>query len=447
MATDEITVWVVKNGDDRNLLLQWIDPKTGRRRSKSAKTSNRKEAERLAVLKAEELRKNHGRVATDPTWDEFKAAYLRYMAEDAEVKRSTIAKTEATFAFIDRYKKPRRLSQITSIWIGHWLELLRETPIDRSFGAGKSSDRLRSTATIRGHLVTLRTALTWAAEDKHFLDEIPSFPKSKKRGRKLRGKVVGAKGRPLTGEEFDRMLAVVPDVVGNEVAADWVFFLRGLYLSGLRLDEALRLSWDQWSDTGFRVVEVGSEFLIEIDEDAQKNNEEQLLPLAADFVDFLASVPVEDRNGYVFNPRPQPLSQSPAAIERRAAYAARRNATDPNRVCLKRHERSTKDHASSTVRRIGKRANVITAKKDGRVHYATAHDLRRSFGLRWSRKVKAPQLMELMRHADIATTMTFYAKSRAEQTAAEIRAVYNAEMTTESADYTRPNTSPAEKPV
>lgn len=55
----------------------------------------------------------------------------------------------------------------------------------------------------------------------------------------------------------------------------------------------------------------------------------------------------------------------------------------------------------------------VTAK----VKYASAHDLRRSFGDRWSRRVV---LQELTRHEDIQTTLKCYALANAERTAAEL---------------------------
>lgn len=39
--------------------------------------------------------------------------------------------------------------------------------------------------------------------------------------------------------------------------------------------------------------------------------------------------------------------------------------------------------------------------------FASAHDLRRSFGFRWSRRVMPTILRELMRHESIDTTMRF----------------------------------------
>src|SRR5690606_33546145 len=43
------------------------------------------------------------------------------------------------------------------------------------------------------------------------------------------------KGRPITGEEFDRMIAVTPVVVSVEAAPQWEFTLRVLWESGFRI--------------------------------------------------------------------------------------------------------------------------------------------------------------------------------------------------------------------
>ena len=53
------------------------------------------------------------------------------------------------------------------------------------------------------------------------------------------------KGRPITAEEFERMVAVVPSVVGDDQALPWRHYLRGLWASGLRLGESLDLWWDR----------------------------------------------------------------------------------------------------------------------------------------------------------------------------------------------------------
>lgn len=53
------------------------------------------------------------------------------------------------------------------------------------------------------------------------------------------------KGRAITAEEFERMVAAVPGVVGEKDAPHWRHYLRGLWASGLRLGESLDLWWDR----------------------------------------------------------------------------------------------------------------------------------------------------------------------------------------------------------
>ncbi|MDP7303992.1 MAG: tyrosine-type recombinase/integrase, partial [Pirellulaceae bacterium] len=54
----------------------------------------------------------------------------------------------------------------------------------------------------------------------------------------------------------------------------------------------------------------------------------------------------------------------------------------------------------------------------GKVKYASAHDLRRSFGERWSSRVMPNVLQELMRHENYATTMRYYIGQKAKRAAA-----------------------------
>ena len=50
------------------------------------------------------------------------------------------------------------------------------------------------------------------------------------------------KGRPVTGEEFERMLTATPRVVGQQSAPSWQFALRILWESGFRVSDLMRFS-------------------------------------------------------------------------------------------------------------------------------------------------------------------------------------------------------------
>ena len=198
------------------------------------------------------------------------------------------------------------------------------------------------------------------------------------------------KGRPITTEEYERMQAVVQTVVGDQAKAGWGHYLEGLWLSGLRLGESLRLYWDRDDCPNEVCLEVdltGRRPMMRVPAGLDKGKRDRLLPITPDFAAFLATTEREDRHGPVFNP-------------------------DPTR----RHE-ATKAHnqrVSKTVARIGRRANVVVNNKG---KCASAHDLRRAFGQRWAAKVMPRILMQLMRHAEISTTMKYYAGQDAEAAA------------------------------
>jgi hypothetical protein len=60
------------------------------------------------------------------------------------------------------------------------------------------------------------------------------------------------------------------------------------------------------------------------------------------------------------------------------------------------------------------------------VKFASAHDLRRSFGERWASRLMPKDLMVLMRHENFNTTLKFYAGRNAEKTADAAWAAYEA---------------------
>lgn len=52
------------------------------------------------------------------------------------------------------------------------------------------------------------------------------------------------KGRPISGEKFDRMIAATPAVVGKDAAPSWMFTLNVLWESAFRIQDVMRFSWD-----------------------------------------------------------------------------------------------------------------------------------------------------------------------------------------------------------
>ena len=76
------------------------------------------------------------------------------------------------------------------------------------------------------------------------------------------------------------------------------------------------------------------------------------------------------------------------------------------------------DTVSKAIVAIGEAAMVKVDEKGGKAVWASAHDLRRAFGSRWSRKVSSMVLKDLMRHSSVTTTEKFYVGIQADETAA-----------------------------
>lgn len=85
---------------------------------------------------------------------------------------------------------------------------------------------------------------------------------------------------------------------------------------------------------------------------------------------------------------------------------------------------STK-RASRYISAMGEAAKVLVAPAGGRQKrdketgevtiapkFAGAHDLRRAFGTRWSKRVMPAVLKQLMRHRSIETTMSFLRRAQ-----------------------------------
>jgi integrase len=403
----EIKVYVVEFGDRPYYQLQWRDPITQRTRTKTTKVRRsglareRKQAERLAAELEAQLRAGAGVLPSRLAWEEFRRRY------EAEVVPGLATKTgdkiRGVFNRVEVELNPQRLRDITEARLSHYVAVLRKA------GAAET--------TIAGHLAHLKAALTWAVDQK-MLPSRPRMPKIQ-RARKSTGRPM--KGRPITAEEFERMVAAVPAVVGDDQAPHWQHYLRGLWASGLRLGESLDLWWDR-PEKIFPVFPRGGRPMLQVPGELEKGNADRLLPIAPEFAIFLLETPESDRTGPVFR------------LEgRQGQYREWR--------------------VSEIVSKIGKAAGVkvyVSPKDPEKVKYASAHDLRRAFGVRWAARLMPAQLMELMRHESIDTTLRFYVGTDAQRTAEAAWAAYEqAALAVFSGRLpnSSPNSGPSEPPV
>jgi integrase len=308
------------------------------------------------------------------------------LAKSLEDELNEPQRAECTWDEFDRRYRGEHLTSLSEGSAGHWrmmaglvVEILR--PVDLvdvdSDALSRLAQALRSRGvretTIASYMGTLRAGLSWA-ERIGMLEKVPRYVMP----RRSRGASKIMRSRPITAEEFERMVSVIPRICRRH-AAEYAELLEVLFWSGLRLNEALRLSWVLSADFA---VWLGSEFpFYRIRTEGEKGHKDRLLPIAPEFGRWLLDVPPERRKG---------------------------------RVLAMRH---TKRNCQKWIRRIATAAGVIVS-GDGKV--ASAQDFRRAFGTRWARRLRPAELRELMRHESIETTMRFYVEIDAHDLASQL---------------------------
>lgn len=352
--TKSIRVKALSIKGRKNYVLRWKDPATNAWREAATDIANTpRNRTKAAKAAAEKEAALAGERTDDYTWREFEE---RYLDEWLSGRRpgTRIAWETATTCLRTWLGADPIPAEISADLLHRWAAWMRRQKY--------------SAATIKSYLGILRAGLNWAC-DVGILASVPRFPRIRAAAK------MG--GRPITTEEFERMLAAVPKVRKTHVE-EWRRFLRGLWLSGLRVSEAIALSWE-WS-APFAVDLDLRCFVIR----AQKSGKAEHAPMTPDFVAFLEATPPAERCGAVFG-----LGVTPA-------------------------------QASRMIGKFGRAAGVVTTEKGD---CATAHDLRRSFGTRWASRTRSTaELQRLMRHADIHTTATFYLRLDAADLASRLAA-------------------------
>lgn len=364
-----ITVQVIRRRGRKFFQAEWRDPVTGRIKSKSTRCTTRKAALKFAGALAADLNAGRHNERRSVTWATFRDRWETEVGAGLAAK--TTALTLTVFKHVETIVSPRMLDALDASEISEMVKLWRKSADDAGYGLTEPS--------IKAYLTHLRAALNWAHGIK-LIREVPMFTMPKR--------TQVSRGRAVTTEEFERMLKATPKVVGEERAPSWQDHIEGLFWSGLRLGESLELHW-----TDDRLMSVdfsGRRPMLVIRPDGEKSHEDRLLPITPEFANWLKG---RETTGYVFNPAPPP------------GYAGR----------------PPLDMASKTIASIGREAGVkVKTLRDGSPRFASAHDLRRSFGTRWSKRVGPQVLQRLMRHASIQTTMKFYVDADAHDLADDV---------------------------
>jgi integrase len=275
MPDKRITVYMLKPKDRPYYKLEYVDPDTGRRHGKSAKTADPDDADQARADWEYEL--NHG-LASEPSkmlWERFRELY-----EDeklAGAREATRKKAGYVFDSFEELARPRTLGRVTERTLSGYAAKLRE-------GGMKA-------ATIQGHLAYLRAALRWAADQK-LIPVAPKVVMPKVPKKKIIRKIVA--------EEFERLVAIAPD-------DGWAAFICTGWYTGMRRNEMLDLTWH--SDGGTPWVDF-AQARIWIPAAYNKSDADQWVPLHPQLAEILQRRRQE--RGKLFT-----LSASPREVSRK----------------------------------------------------------------------------------------------------------------------------------
>lgn len=358
-----IKVRTLRRTNRRFIEVQWMDPVTGKKKTRSTKTTVQRDADRFAARLEDQLNGEGLQEPTRTTWDQL---WKRYEADVCSAQApNTADKVRTAVNALVRIVNPKMAAALTTDVLVRFASSLRAEELAPS--------------TIKGYVAEVGRILRWG-DRLGLIARAPriEIPKGS----------AGMKGRPITAEEYDRLVAKIPDVCQAEGVASWERLLKGLWVSGLRLEEAMKLHWT--SDEHIAVDTTSGKYvMLRIQFHAQKSRRFELLPIDPEFAKFLLETEPKDRKGFVFNPRPLkvPFEVRPSA-----------------------------EWVGKIISRLGKKAGV----KVNGTKFASAHDFRRAFGTRLSLDVMPAVLQALMRHKSIQTTMQFYVGRNAESIADQV---------------------------
>jgi integrase len=274
MNEQRVTVWVQRFKDRPALMLQWTDPETGRRKSKSAGTDDPKEAERARADLQYELTHGKYQESSKLDWDKFRELFETEYA--AMLRPTSREKYGAVLDVFEDLAKPRRLKTITERTLSRFLKDMRE----RKRRDGKTG---LAPYTMRNYLVALKTVLGWAVEQK-LLPALPTFPTVK---------VPKKKPQPIAAESFEKLLEKAPDEL-------WRAYLLCGWWAGLRLSEARQLRWNPSDDFPWVEFERNR---IALPAKFAKSNEDQWVPLHPLLREALAALPHTSLQVFPFRSR------------------------------------------------------------------------------------------------------------------------------------------------
>lgn len=251
--TKAVTVWV-SDRPNRFLALEWHDPITGARRTRSAKTNDRDEAARLAAELQANLNAGIERSGDSVSWERFREAFLAEYA--AGLRPRSVEKYRTVFDRFEAICGPTRLDRIDERTLTAFVVGMRKLG--------------REPWTIRNYLGGLRAAFRWAVDQGWMSPvRIPTV------------KVPRLKPKRVNAADVAKLLAVAVD------PHDRAMILLG-WLAGLRISEAWELRWQEtdrwpWVDFAHREIVFPARFV--------KADADQTVPLHPQLAECLSALP------------------------------------------------------------------------------------------------------------------------------------------------------------
>lgn len=335
----------------------------------------KKELEAKLLLGLKVDRRSKSIRGPEMSWEVFREEYRRIQLKSLRPK--SLLDAESRLDIAERIVKPRTLGDLARA------DVLHELQAGLLAGVQSRFDRPRSAHTVKSYMKAVIAALNWA-KHQEWIESVP-FVKVVKTS-----KLKAMKGRPITEEEFQRMLDATESVVGEVAAESWRYVLRGLWSSALRIDELMNVSWDD--ENLIRPIwKEGQLPTLFIPHHLQKNATEEEIPLLPWFEAVLLETPEQQRNGWAFNP---------VSLQTKIGRNVRLKRPDAEWV-------------GKVISRIGVSAGVIVARgklSEGESRkFASAHDLRRSCANRlMSCGVELTVIARILRHSSLETTSKFY---------------------------------------
>jgi integrase len=263
MGEKRVKVWVQHFADRPHLVLQWYDPDTGKRKSKSAETADPDKAEQARGDLEADLNNGRHVHASNMGWERFRELFEKEYV--AGLRPNTQRNHRDTLDHFERLCSPGRLRGVTGRTVSAYVAAMRTEKV-RGGRVGMAP------STMRVRLEFLHTALQWAAEQK-LIPEVPPFPSVK---------VPKRKPQPVPAEAFERLLAAA-----GEDRMMRAYLLAG-WRAGLRRNEAYYLRWAECGDAPY--LDLTRDRII-LPAGFVKSDEDQWLPLDPELRRALEALP------------------------------------------------------------------------------------------------------------------------------------------------------------